>query len=87
MMNKIIRQQQLCDWLSYRQKTLANYLFIYLFIYLLFSLRIHGYLTQYIYLGKVRSHTLTQFPALKGSFATVKVSRVTAPYNHYFRKG
>ena len=58
----------------------------------LFS-RIHGYLTRDIYLGKVRSHTLTQFPALKGSLTTVKVSRVTAPYIAYwgttmvFRRG
>ena len=29
--------------------------------------------------GKVRSHTLMQFPTIKGSFTTVKVSHVAAP--------
>ena len=42
-------------------------------------LRIHGYFTREIYLWKVRSHTLTQFSAVKGSFTTIKVSRVTSP--------
>ena len=32
-----------------------------------------------IYLGKCRSHSLMQFPVVKGSFTTVKVPRVTAP--------
>ena len=36
---------------------------------------LHGKFT----FGKVRSHTLTQFPAIKGSFTTVKVSHVAAP--------
>ena len=45
----------------------------------LFFFAHHEYLTREIYLWKVRSHTLTEFSAVKGSFTTVKVSRVTAP--------
>ena len=43
----------------------------------LFFLPIHGYFTREIFLGKVRSHIPTKFPA-------VKVSRVTAPNNYLF---
>ena len=42
-------------------------------------LRIHGYLTREIYHGKVRLHTLAQFPPVKGPFTTVKVFHVFAP--------
>ena len=33
----------------------------------------------------IRSHAPSQFPAVKGSFTTVKVSRVTSPYVHTMR--
>ena len=36
---------------------------------------LHGKFT----FGKVRSHTLTQFATIKGSFTTLKVSHVAAP--------
>lgn len=60
------------------KKTLANYHIKCYERFLGSFLRIHGYFTLEIYLGKVRSHTLTQFPAA-GSFTTVRMSRVTAP--------
>ena len=40
----------------------------------------HGYFPCLIYHGKVWSHAPCQFPAVKGSFTTVKASCVTAPY-------
>ena len=38
-----------------------------------------GILHRKFTFGKVRSHTLMQFPTIKGSFTTVKVSHVAAP--------
>ena len=53
------------------KKTLANYHVKCYYHVMLCFLRIHGYCTRQIYIGKVRSHTLT--------FTTATVSRVTAP--------
>ena len=38
-----------------------------------------GILHRKFTFGKVQSHTLTQFPTIKGSLTTVKVSHVAAP--------
>ena len=53
------------------KKTLANYHVKRYERFLCSFLRIHGYFIRQIYIGKVRSHTLT--------FTTATVSRVTAP--------
>ena len=46
--------------------------------------RNYGYFPWQIYLGKVWSHASRKFPAVKGSFTTVKASRVTAPIAGYY---
>ena len=74
MTNQILCQMELRDWLSYRgqQKTLVSYHDKCHGRFLCSFKSIHGYLTREIYLGKVGSQTLTEFPA-------VKVSHVTPP--------
>ena len=64
MMNKIICQLEIRVWLSYRgqQKTLANY-HIKCHGRFLFNVLFFKY-PWIINMGKVKSHTLTQFPAI-----------------------
>ena len=87
MITEILCQLELRDWLSYRgqQNTLAtcNYhvvmgvFFEFFFPYP--CLCNTGSLPR-----EIRSDTLTQFPAVKGSFTTVKVSRVATPLICYY---
>ena len=87
MMTEILCQLELRDWLSNRghQNTLAtcNYhvvmgaFSVYFFPYP--CLCNTGSLPR-----EIRSDTLTQFPAVKGSFTTVKVSRVATSLICYY---
>ena len=71
------------DWLSglgYEKKPLAIYHIKCNGGFLSSFWHNHGYFPCLIYHGKVWSHAPCQFPAVKGSFTTVKASCVTAPY-------
>ena len=68
-------QREKPDWISYHgyRKTQAIYRVKCPGWFLRSSWRNHGYFPRQIYLGKVHSHTLRQFPTVKGSRVTAQI--------------
>ena len=87
MITEILCQLELRDWLSYRgqQNTLAtcNY-HVVMGVFFVFFFSVSMFMKHGKFTSGNPVDTLTQFPAVKGSFTTVKVSRVATPLICYY---